>query len=137
MNGAHLITKKDVWKKTLFIVVLNNKNDSWNIIYLHQVLKIETLQIMEPKREKNLTIQFIMLHLWFCKIKNYNFKHCPHTSDYYLFQSLVKLIFVNQFMWYRRMVLKRCMPCISNSIIFYHFVITSSKFAKRVKNIAH
>jgi hypothetical protein len=35
------------------IIILNMQKDFWNIINLHQVLNIETLQVMELKRKKN------------------------------------------------------------------------------------
>jgi hypothetical protein len=33
-------------------IVLNMQKDSWNIINSHRVLKIETLQVMEPIKKK-------------------------------------------------------------------------------------
>jgi hypothetical protein len=43
-NGAHLINKKNVWKKIQIItIVLNMQKDSWTIINFHQVLNNETL----------------------------------------------------------------------------------------------
>jgi hypothetical protein len=50
-------------EKKLFIVVLKMQKNSQNIINLYQVLNIQTLQVMEPKKEKKSIIQFIILPL--------------------------------------------------------------------------
>jgi hypothetical protein len=69
MNGAHLVGKKDVWKKqklsTFEVWML------WtckNIFDLCQVLIMQTLQLMENIPKKLMIIQTIMLPLW-------SFKH--------------------------------------------------------------
>jgi hypothetical protein len=49
------------------IIILNMQKDSWNIINFHWVLNIETLQVMELKKEKKSIIQFIIFPLWFFK----------------------------------------------------------------------
>jgi hypothetical protein len=59
--------KNDILKKKLSIVILNIQSDFWNIIHLHQVLNIETLQVMGLERRKKMTIQIIMLPFWFFK----------------------------------------------------------------------
>ncbi len=45
--------KKGCLKKNkLFIIILKMQKTSRNIINLYQVLNIQTLQVMEPKKEK-------------------------------------------------------------------------------------
>jgi hypothetical protein len=88
-NGARLITNKRCLKKMnsniVHICFEHLQKDSQNIIYLHQVLNIENLQVMEPKKKKKLTTWFIMLFLWFSQIQNYNCKHCLHIMWLFLF----------------------------------------------------
>jgi hypothetical protein len=49
------------------------QKDSWNIINLHQVWNIETLQVMELEKKKKLTKKCIMLPLWCFKDKKIEF----------------------------------------------------------------
>jgi hypothetical protein len=38
------------------------QKDSWNIIYLHQMLNIETLQLMQPKKKNKLQSYLLCSH---------------------------------------------------------------------------
>jgi hypothetical protein len=44
---------------------------------VHQILNIQTLQVMDPIVIENLTIQIIVLSLWFFKVSKLRFKQCP------------------------------------------------------------
>jgi hypothetical protein len=44
---------------------------------VHQILNIQTLQVMDPIVKENLTIQIIVLSLWFFKVSKLRFKQCP------------------------------------------------------------
>jgi len=72
MIDAHLIEEKKINKKMHLYMHMTIMNfliiwkDTWNIMYLHQILNIETLQVMEPIFEKkfdnpNWSCAFIMI----------------------------------------------------------------------------
>ncbi len=63
------------------------QKDSWNIINMYQVLNIEILQVMEPKKEKKLTKKFIMFPLWCFKDKKLEFKALSthHVAPFIMF----------------------------------------------------
>jgi hypothetical protein len=67
-NGAHLVEKKDIWKKqglsTLEVWVFWTYK---NIFDLCTALSMYTLQLMENNPKKFMTIQTIMLPSWFFK----------------------------------------------------------------------
>ncbi len=74
----------DIWKKKItekiHSKVLSVYNHFWNIINLHQILSIESLQIMELISEKKFDDPNYCVPLWIFKNKKiYNFKQCPPT----------------------------------------------------------
>jgi hypothetical protein len=57
--------------------MLNMQKDSWNIINLHQVLNIETLQIMELKKEKKFNNSIYNAPFVIFQKMLKKKKHCP------------------------------------------------------------
>jgi hypothetical protein len=58
MIDTHLIKEKENWQTNAPIYAYNYYEfsiiwkDIWNIMYMYQILSIETLQVMEPISEK-------------------------------------------------------------------------------------
>jgi hypothetical protein len=65
-NGAPLIREINVGEKGLSTPKFQMFYHFWNIINLHKILRIETLQVVEPFKKK-LTIEITMFPLWFFK----------------------------------------------------------------------
>ncbi len=108
MNGAHLITNKRCLKKMnsniVHICFENLQKDSQNISYLHQVLNIKTLQVMEPKKEKNWQYDLLCSSCDFCKYKitivsivytSRDSFYCVYTYELMSKMNLCMLIFAN------------------------------------------
>jgi hypothetical protein len=57
------------------------QKDSWNIIYLHPVLNIETLQLMQPKTKNKLQSYLLCSHCDFFKVTKLQFQT---FSTYYV-----------------------------------------------------
>jgi len=81
--SIHFNLEKEWWtfektKKT-HPKILSVYNHFWNIVNLHQILNIDTLQIMKLISKTKLMMQIIVLPFDFSKIQNYNLKQCSPT----------------------------------------------------------
>ncbi len=87
MIDTHLIKEKEIWPKKYTYIYAYNYSEfliiwkyTWNIMYMYQILSIETLQVMEPTFEKkienpNWSCAFIMI---FQRYLRYKFKRCKY-----------------------------------------------------------